>query len=491
MKNKTKWMWEAGFAILGIIAFALVYDRAGKMFREEELTPIREWWTTLLVLGIGFFPLTAYIFRKFSDKGYIFGKILGLVISGWLVWVCSSLHIIKFTGAGCLVIPAICFVANYGLAIFFCKKNKVKLGEFFGLTDGSAVIPKAIWYEVLFFAVFAMLLYMKCFRPDFSWQTEGGMDYGFMISMLKSDYMPPEDFWYSGTDLNYYYLGQYFCTYLTRLSGVSIKLAYNLALMTVGAFSVVLSYALAARIFEVYMIERSEEFRMLGKRSVASVPFLQQVLPRFAGVLAGCGVTFACTNHYWVYQKLGPVLCEIMGVEGDSSYWFSDPTRYIGWQGDATDQTIHEFPAYSLVLGDLHAHVTNIMFVLTLLGVLFAFLLVRKERMKLAVAGTLEQVSYKKELLNPQIIMLSFLIGIFQMTNYWDFPIYFVVCGAVILVSNAVVCGFTKKTFILTAVHAAEFIVLSYVTAFMFNIHFESMASGIGICYFWPKEIEN
>lgn len=482
MKNKNKWIWEAGFALLGIIAFALVYDQAGKMFREEELTPIMQWWMTLLVLGIGFFPLSAFMFRKFSDKGYIFGKVLGLVVSGWLVWLCSSLHIIKFTGAGCFVLPVVCFVINYGLAIFFCKKKKVKLGEFFGLTDGSAVFMKAIWYEVLFFAVFAMLLYMKCFRPDFSWQTEGGMDYGFMISMLKSDYMPPEDFWYSGTDLNYYYLGQYFCTYLTRLSGVSIKVAYNLALMTVGAFCVVLSYSLAARIFEVYMIERSEEYRMLGKRSVASVPALRQVLPRFAGVLAGCGVTFACTNHYWVYRKLGPVLCEIMGVEGDDSYWFSDPTRYIGWQGEAKDQTIHEFPAYSLVLGDLHAHVTNIMFVLTLLAVLFAFLLVRKERMKLAVAGTLEPVNYKKELLQPQIILLSFLIGIFQMTNYWDFPIYFVVCGAVILVSNAVVCGFTKKTFLLTAVHAAEFIVLSYITAFMFNIHFESMASGIGIC---------
>ena len=180
MKNKSKWLWEAGFALLGIIAFALVYDQAGKMFRPEELTPIMQWWTTLLVLGIGFFPLTAYVFRKFSDKGYIFGKILGLVVSGWLVWVCSSLHIIKFTGAGCLVIPVLCFLVNYGLAIFFCKKKKIKLGEFFGLTDGSAVLPKAIWYEVLFFAVFAMLLYMKCFRPDFSWQTEGGMDYGFI-----------------------------------------------------------------------------------------------------------------------------------------------------------------------------------------------------------------------------------------------------------------------------------------------------------------------
>ena len=482
MKNKNRWLWEAGFAVLGLIAYGIVYNKMGEMFRPEEMTPIMQWWTALLVFGIGFFPLSAFLFRKFSDKGYIFGKVLGFVISGWLVWFLSSLHIVKFSAVGCCVILGLCIAANYGLMFFFCKKKRVKIGEFLGVTDGSAAITKAIWYEVLFLAVFAILLYLKCFRPDFSWQTEGGMDFGFMISMMKSEYMPPEDFWYSGTDLNYYYLGQYFYTYLTKLSGVDIKVAYNLALMTVGAFCWVLSYSLAARILETYMIERSDEYRMLGKKTVASAPVLRQVLPRFAGLLAGCGVTFASTNHYWVYKKVGPVLCDILGVEGNSSYWFSDPTRYIGWQGDAIDQTIHEFPSYSLVLGDLHAHVTNIVFVLTLLAVLYAFLLSRKERMKKAVAGVLEPVSYKKELMNPQIIVLSFLIGIFQMTNYWDFPIYFVVCGAVILVSNAVVCGFTKKSFLLTVVHAAEFIVISYVTAFMFNIHFESMASGIGIC---------
>ncbi len=523
MKEKKRVLWELVWAGLGVLAFVLIWigmnaevrqsfidsltqwaaglePGSGKLsmweafqekhgwrlwwgaFAPEDLEPIKRWWVTLLILGIGFFPLSAFLFRKFSDRGYLFGKVLGLAISGWLVWACSSMHIVKFTGAGCFVLLGICIVVNYGLAIYFCIKKKVKLGEFFGITDGSAVITKAIWYEVLFMLVFVGLLYVKCFRPDFSWQTEGGMDYGFMISMLKSDYMPPQDFWYSGTDLNYYYLGQYFCTYLTRLSGVDIKVAYNLALMTVGAFCVVLSYALAARILETYMKERSEEYRLLGKKTVASVPFLQKVLPWFAGILAGFGVTFASTNHYWVYQKLGPVLSEIMGVEGDHSYWFSDPTRYIGWQGEAKDQTIHEFPAYSLVLGDLHAHVTNIMFVLTLLAVLFAFLLSRRDRMKRAVAGSLEKVSYKKELLNPQIIVLSFLIGIFQMTNFWDFPIYFVVCGAVILVSNAVVCGFSKQTFLLTAVHAAEFIVISFATALMFTIHFDSMANGIGIC---------
>ncbi len=482
MEKKANWLGEVIFAGLGIIAFALLYKFAGDMFRQEEMAEIMKWWMTLLVLGIAFFPLSAFLFRRFTDKGYIFGKVLGLAISGWLVWVLSSLHLVKFTSTGCYVILGICFVANYGLAIFFCLKKKVSVAKFLGVSDGTAVVPKAIWYEALFFAMFAILLYVKCFRPDFSWQTEGGMDYGFMISMLKSDYMPPEDFWFSGTDLNYYYLGQYFCTYLTQLSGVSIKVAYNLALMTVGALCMVLSCALALNIFAFYMKERSAEYRLRGKRSIAEVPALRLVLPCVAGLLSGVGVTFACTNHYWAYRKLAPVICDVLGIDGNHSYWFSDPTRYIGWQGEALDQTIHEFPAYSLVLGDLHAHVVNIIFVLTLLAILFAFLLGRTDRMKTAVEGMLEPVSYKKEILNPQIIAMSFFIGIFQMTNYWDFPIYFVVCGAVILVSNAIICGFTKKTFLLTAVHAAEFIVLSFVTAFLFNIHFESMASGIGIC---------
>ncbi|MBQ8800219.1 MAG: hypothetical protein IJZ55_11715 [Lachnospiraceae bacterium] len=481
MDKKKNWIIEAGIGLVGLLAFLAIWEYAKGQFQPEDFEPLTKWWRALLVLGIGFFPLSAFLFRKFSDKGYIFGKILGLVISGWLVWVLSALHIVKFTPTGCYVILILCIVVNYGLAIFFCRKKNVSVAEFFGFSD-SAVVTKAIWYEVLFFAVFALLLYLKCFRPDFSWQTEGGMDYAFMISMLKSDYMPPEDFWYSGTDLNYYYLGQYFCTYLTQLSGVDITYAYNMALMTVGTVCMVLSYALASRILEVYMKERSAEYRLMGKRTVASSTVLQQILPRVAGLLAGCGVTFASTNHYWVYRKLGPILCDIMGVDGNHSYWVSDPTRYIGWQGEALDQTIHEFPAYSLMLGDLHAHVINIMFVLTLLGVLFAFLLERKDRMTLAVAGVIEPVSYKKEMLQPQIIVLSFFIGIFQMTNYWDFPIYFVVCGAVILVSNAVICGFNKKSLLLTVVHAAEFIVIAFVTALMFTVHFDSMASGIGIC---------
>lgn len=482
MMNKKKMSLAIPFGCLAVIALFFCWSVAGDKLRRDDFLPFVRWFVMLAVVGVCFYPLAACLFRKFSDKGYFFGKVLGIVISGWLVWLLSSIHLVKFTMAGCYVILGLCAAANYGIAVYLCKKKKIRPGEFFGITDGSAVLAKALWYELFFFAVFAALIYIKCFNPEAN-GTERFMDYGFMTSMMKSDYMPPEDFWFSGTSLNYYYLGQFFATYLTKLSGVTVNYGYNLALMMTASFCMILVYALVSRIFEVFLMERTEEYHQRKKRTVASSPFLVQVFCRIAGILSGLAVTFASSCHYFVYAKLVPIVREILKIEGKTSYWFPDATRYIGYQREGTgDKTIHEFPSYSFVLGDLHAHVTNIIFVLTLLAVLFAWLLYRKDRMKRAAAGSLEPLNYKAELLQPHIIVLSFFIGIFQMTNYWDFPIYFVVCGAVILVSNAVICGFTKKTFLLTALHAAEFIVISFATALMFTLRFDSMAGGIGLC---------
>ena len=54
--------------------------------------------------------------------------------------------------------------------------------------------------------------------------------------------------------------------------------------------------------------------------------------------------------------------------EGGDKYWFPDATRYIGYNPETNDKTIHEFPVYSFVVSDLHAHVINMIFVITLIG---------------------------------------------------------------------------------------------------------------------------
>ena len=79
--------------------------------------------------------------------------------------------------------------------------------------------------------------------------------------------------------------------------------------------------------------------------------------------------------HYVVIGKLLPWIREIFHLpKGDYTYWFPNSTRYIGYYPAGNDKTIHEFPSYSFVLGDLHAHVVNLMFVVALISLVYAMM---------------------------------------------------------------------------------------------------------------------
>lgn len=323
--------------------------------------------------------------------------------------------------------------------------------------------------EMLFFILFVAYMYMKGFNPK-AYGTEKMMDYGFMMSMFKTEYFPVEDFWFAGESLNYYYFGQYIMTFLTKLSFNTVNYGYNLALGTGFAFCATLVYALVYQVMRVFIAQK--------KKSISNA------VSHVAGAVAAVAVTIAGNGHYIVFNRLVPMLWDILQIPGEKpSYWFPESTRYIGYVPDTHDKTIHEFPSYSFILGDVHAHVVNITFVLTLTAVLFAFLMNRQETMKAAIIkrrnGEKTTVSFVQETFRLPVIAVGYLIGIFMMSNYWDFPIYYVVAGAVILVSNAVICGFDIRTWGLTAMHAVIVLAIAFLVALPFNLHFVPMANGI------------
>ena len=81
--------------------------------------------------------------------------------------------------------------------------------------------------EILFFAAFLLWTYLAGFHPA-AHGTEKFMDYGFMEAMMRSKTLPATDLWYSQGKINYYYGGQYFAVFLTKLSGTQVELTYNL-----------------------------------------------------------------------------------------------------------------------------------------------------------------------------------------------------------------------------------------------------------------------
>jgi len=422
----------------------------------EDMLPFLQWWFTVFCLGIIYIPLSGLLFSRLNDKGYLFSKTIGIAFSGYLMWMLSALKIMKFTTASCIVTAGIGLIIN--IIIFVYARVKSKQEEKF-LNDylKKEKLVTFLLEELLFLSVFMFFTYIRGFKPE-AYGTEKFMDYGFMTTMMRSEYMPPQDFWFSGTTLNYYYVGQFMATYLTRLSFVEVSHGYNLMLMMTGAFCFVLPFSLAYNLMIKYGY-------LINKKS--------QISAVISGLLAALAVCVAGNMHYPIYRFIIPAIKKISGQSNVSNfYWFPDATRYIGYNPETNDKTIHEFPSYSFVLGDLHAHVINIIFVLTVLALLLSWLFGQTRRSN-------DNKIAAKEIFNPTIIALGFFIGLFHTTNFWDYPIYYVVSGAIILFSNMVICNFKKKAYFLTGFQGIAVIVLAKIFSLPFSLQFDKISASV------------
>ena len=359
----------------------------------------------------------------------------------------------------CIVVTLVCAAASL---ILYCREQKA----------GFECIPFAhldLVYaeELLFFAAFLFWTYFAGFHPA-AYGTEKFMDYGFMEAMMRSKTLPATDLWYSQGKINYYYGGQYFAVFLTKLSGAKVELTYNL----MRTFVAGLAFAMPFSLVHQMVTDR------LGKTGSR----WKKTLPSVTGILAGISVSIAGNMHYVVYGQIIPFIQKLKGEEV-SSYWFPDATRYIGFNPDVEDKTIHEFPCYSFVLGDLHAHVVDIMFVLVLLGLLYAWM--KKVRTtELSGESMSRREFWKKQLLMPQLLATGALLGMFHWTNYWDFVIYFVVtCGAALFMNIIGQKGKIRWALGVTAAQAAEILILATVIIMPFTLQFDTsnMVQGIAL----------
>ncbi|GAB6105494.1 hypothetical protein JCM17039_22480 [Blautia glucerasea] len=418
------------------------------------------WWLLAEVMGMAAMPLTGRLFREFDDKGWMFSKIVAIVVTGFLTWFLTAVKLLKFTTAACVGVSLAC-----GILFLFLGKAQHKKGIECLPMDHLELV---YWEEVLFLAFFLLWTYLAGFHPA-AYGTEKFMDYGFMEAMMRSTTLPAVDLWYSEGTINYYYGGQYFAVFLTKLTGTKVELTYNLMRTFVAGLAFVLPYSL------VYQMTKDR----MGKKAAGAVGW-KKAVPQISGILAGLSVSIAGNMHYVYYGQIRPWLQKLTGQEPDS-YWFPDATRYIGFNPDVEDKTIHEFPCYSFVLGDLHAHVVNIMFVLLLLGLLYAWVkMVRKRTYDIGEPGTKE--FWEKHLLMPQILFAAVLLGMFRWTNYWDFVIYFVVTGGVVLFTNIVLMkGQGKWVIGVTAAQAAEVLAIGTIVILPFTLNFETMVQGVAV----------
>lgn len=371
-------------ALLALSAFLL----------KSDVWAFWTWWLLAFVMGLMTMPLTGWLFRGFSDKGWVFSKVLAIALTGFLTWFLVAVKLLPFTTVTCVgVVTLVC--AAGGLAL---HRHQEKKGfECMPFDHGSLIF----WEEVLFFVFFLLWTYLAGFRPA-AYGTEKFMDYGFMEAMMRSSVLPARDLWYSEGTINYYYGGQYFAVFLSKLSGCKVEITYNLMRTFVAGLAFAMPFSLV--------------YQMASDRVKHSLTGRKAWIPVVSGITAGFAVSIAGNMHYVIYSKILPWIQKWKGEEV-SGYWFPNATRYIGHNPDVPDKTIHEFPCYSFVLGDLHAHVVNIIFVLLITGILYAWM-----RNVLSERGEEEDFSgksfCKRQLLCPHILLAAMLLGMFQWSNF-------------------------------------------------------------------------
>ncbi|MCR4923265.1 MAG: hypothetical protein K5931_04580 [Lachnospiraceae bacterium] len=432
------------------------------------------WIGSVILIAFLMRPLFLVNKLSFPDGGFSLGFCFGLAVAFLFSWFPSALFLTRFdtvtVWAG-LLIPA--FLGNYYIVhkkkYFYWDKKRISSFMF-----GAA----------LFVLLFAIAYYFKGFRADIGEQTEQFMDFGFMQTMFRQKALPPKDLWFSGELLNYYYLGQAISVYLTRLSFNRVEYGYNFMLCTIFAAFFLTVFSLVSAV--------ALNHEGVGKKRA------------WLGGLGAALVTACGSNgHYLIYGIILPLWERISGRELVKDFWFADPTSFIGHFEGSTDLGKHEYPAYTVILGDLHAHVINMLFTIPLLAILFDYCLSYREERKLELKEEEKEEAKEKEsgFLHSlksgwsfkHIFCLGILLGLFRGINYWDFPIYFIISGAVILFCDIKSEGLKLVTFLKVLLKGLVILIIGTVLMIPFNLHFIKMSSSVGICdrhsLFWQFAI--
>ena len=309
--------------------------------------PVVAWLIVVQGIGILAFPLSFFVFRPLADKGWVLSKGLGLLLVGLVTWLLASMEVVAFSKLGVSLGMLALFAAS-ALTLVLHREPILRF-----LKDRWKTVAVA---EMVFLAAFLAFVLIRMANPDLWHPYRGGekpMDLAYLNAVLKSSYMPPYDPWFGGGYINYYYWGQFLVAMLIHATGIVPEVAVNLTVPLFFALTVAFGYSI------VYNLASSS-------RSAGAVP------PVFAGILGGVFVAVLgnLDGAIQVVQRAWRVLVEAAPV-GEFDFWRS--SRMMG--PDPPGHEITEFPYFTFLFADPHAHLLALPFTLLSVGVAAAIVL--------------------------------------------------------------------------------------------------------------------
>lgn len=423
------------------------------------------WYGFLFILGVFTYPLLRLLLPGLADRGYPLARLSGLVLLAWMVWFPASVGGVYTRQA---ILAAFGVLLALGLLAAWFQREELRAeirsrGAYFLLV------------EALFLAFFVIDLLIRVGNPDLWHPAKGGerpMDFSYFNAILKSTTFPPYDPWFAGGYINYYYYGFVLVGTPVKLLALVPSIAYNFILpslfgmLALGGFSVAWNFfgiwqkglpaspeleeveqPTASVLQETEMqasltLEETEQQAPEGTQQAGALTVPQK--PRsglfdgrfFSGLAAALGLvllgnlgtiqlifqhlqklvvdyeTFA-SRDVWMIERLGwalqgiykSIIGQAAGIPMDQWYW--NPSRVM----PPGDIAITEFPLFTFLYSDLHAHM--IALPLTVLALAWA--------LSTLFARGLNPLRWLATLAFGGLVL-----GALRPTNTWDLPTYLV-----------------------------------------------------------------
>jgi YYY domain-containing protein len=402
-----------------------IFDTRALLNRWPLLSVVT-WYLAVLLIGVLTYPLLRLALSGLPDRGYPLARTAGLLISTYLVWLAGSFRI-PFDRLTISAVFAVLALAGTYLAY---RQREALVREW------RARRRYFLFVEGLFLLFFAVDLLIRFGNPDLWHPWKGGerpMDFSYFNAVLKSTSFPPYDPWFAGGYINYYYYGFVLVGVLVKWLGIVPAVAYNLivptifALIALGAFSI--GWNLLAR--EKSLGEDSPGIRLfslpvwvglasaLGMAVLGNLGTLRMIYQGFQKLAAPGGVIDdAGVFTRWIWA-IGGFVKALLGepLPFGLPDWYWNPSRAIPAFGEV--EPITEFPFFTVLYGDPHAHLFALP--LTLLALAWAMSVVLGR----ARSSSDEQGQARSAVqVGLSLLLGGLAIGALRATNTWDFPTY-------------------------------------------------------------------
>ncbi|MBV9258015.1 MAG: hypothetical protein JO215_08360, partial [Ktedonobacteraceae bacterium] len=428
-------------------------------------------WAMIEVLGLVCLPLTITVFHNLPDRGWAFSKTLALALFAFCVWF--PLMCLQFLPFSRL------FIAGVALILLACNLIAFLRVRHSLLKVIRTNLTYIVVAEVVFLGMVFLLGLLRSYGPDIR-SYEMFMDEGFIAGIMRSPHLPPNDMWFSGYPINYYYYAHFTVAMLAKLLGQSPSIAFNtgicmfFGLTAVNLFGVTCNIVAWARYLRArtqtqnanVTIERSDAVHLSLR---PAIPY--GLLSMIMGLVLG---NLAATQKWWqlhdtVFSSPAAFQQWLHNYSGWAQYdWMWGPTRVI-------NNTINEFPAFSFLLSCFHAHVLTLAFTIMAIGMAFNLFL-EADGKGIFVFGRGWRLAWT-------LLMTALVLGGLFTMNGWDYPTYLALTLVCIILQQWLAHGarFSMELCLDIVTAGLSLGALSFVFYFPFYHGFVSPAQGIGI----------